>query len=51
LPGGTLLTFPALLAGLSVLGPANAAVVANATSTVALVPESLAGDWCYRREQ
>jgi uncharacterized membrane protein YfcA len=48
--GGTLLTFPALLAGLSPLGAANAAVVANATSTVALVPGSLAGAWGYRRE-
>jgi uncharacterized membrane protein YfcA len=48
--GGTLLTFPALLAGLSPLGAAHAAVVANATSTVALVPGSLAGAWGYRRE-
>jgi uncharacterized membrane protein YfcA len=48
--GGTLLTFPALLAGLSYLGAADAAVVANATSTVALVPGSLAGAWGYRRE-
>jgi uncharacterized membrane protein YfcA len=48
--GGTLLTFPALLAGLSPLGAAEAAVVANATSTVALVPGSLAGAWGYRRE-
>jgi len=48
--GGTLLTFPALLAGLSLLGAADAAVVANATSTVALVPGSLAGAWGYRRE-
>jgi uncharacterized membrane protein YfcA len=48
--GGTLLTFPALLAGLSFLGSADAAVVANATSTVALVPGSLAGAWGYRRE-
>ena len=48
--GGTLLTFPALLAGLSHLGAADAAVVANATSTVALVPGSLAGAWGYRRE-
>jgi uncharacterized membrane protein YfcA len=48
--GGTLLTFPALLAGLSSLGAADAAVVANATSTVALVPGSLAGAWGYRRE-
>jgi len=44
--GGTLLTFPALLSfgGLS-------AVSANATSTIALVPGSMAGAWGYRREQ
>jgi uncharacterized membrane protein YfcA len=48
--GGTLLTFPTLLAVLSPLGPAEAAVVANATSTVALVPGSLAGAWGYRTE-
>ncbi len=41
--GGTLLTFPALLA---ILSP----VSANATSTVALFPGSLAGAWGYRRE-
>jgi uncharacterized membrane protein YfcA len=41
--GGTLLTFPALL---RVLDP----VVANATSTVALVPGSLAGAWGYHHE-
>src|ERR1700741_2178759 len=41
--GGTLLTFPALL---SVVSP----VAANATSTVALVPGSLAGAWGYRKE-
>jgi uncharacterized membrane protein YfcA len=41
--GGTLLTFPALLA---VVTP----VVANATSTVALVPGSLSAAWGYRRE-
>jgi uncharacterized membrane protein YfcA len=41
--GGTLLTFPALLAVVN-------GVVANATSTVALVPGSLAGAWGYRRE-
>jgi uncharacterized protein len=41
--GGTLLTFPALLA---VISP----VVANATNTVALVPGSLAGVLGYRRE-
>jgi uncharacterized membrane protein YfcA len=41
--GGTLLTFPSLL---SVISP----VYANATSTVALVPSSLAGAWGYRAE-
>jgi uncharacterized protein len=43
--GGTLLTFPTLLA---VTPPPG--VVANATSTAALVPGSLAGAWGYRRE-
>ncbi len=42
--GGTLLTFPSLrAAGLS-------EVVANSTSTVALVPGSVAGAWGFRRE-
>lgn len=42
--GGTLLTFPSLLRhGLP-------AVLANTTSTVALVPASLAGAWGLRRE-
>lgn len=42
--GGTLLTFPALLAaGVS-------PVMANGTSTVALVPGSISGAWGYRRE-
>lgn len=46
--GGTLLTFPALTL---VLGPsAPALVMANATSTVALFPGSLAAIWGYRRE-
>ena len=50
--GGTLLSFPALFA---VLGRrdqslAVASVVANATSTVALFPASLAAIWGYRRE-
>lgn len=46
--GGTLLTFPALTV---VLGPsASAMVVANATSTVALFPGSLAAIWGYRKE-
>jgi uncharacterized protein len=48
--GGTLLTFPTLLAALSSLGRAEAAVIANATSTVALVPGSLAGAWGYRSQ-
>jgi uncharacterized membrane protein YfcA len=48
--GGTLLTFPTLLAALAPLGAQEAAVVANATSTVALVPGSLAAAWGYRRE-
>ncbi len=47
--GGTLLTFPALLTALNPLG-VEAGVFANATSTVALVPGSLAGAWGYRRE-
>ena len=42
--GGTLLTFPALMAALTPLrGAAMAAVLANATSTAALVPGSMAG--------
>jgi uncharacterized protein len=47
--GGTLLTFPALLTALAPLG-LEAGVIANATSTVALVPGSLAGAWGYRSE-
>ena len=46
--GGTLLTFPALFAALG--SSASAAVVANATSTVALVPGSIAALVGYRRE-
>ena len=50
--GGTLLTFPALYAA---LGPprmslAEASVVANGTSTMALWPGSLGSFWGYRRE-
>jgi len=46
--GGTLLTFPALT---WILGSsATAAVAANATSTVALFPGSIAATWGYRRE-
>jgi uncharacterized membrane protein YfcA len=41
--GGTLLTFPTLLTVVP-------SVVANATSTVALVPGSIAAAWGYRRE-
>jgi uncharacterized membrane protein YfcA len=41
--GGTLLTFPALTAVMT-------KVLANGTSTVALLPGSLAGAWGYRRE-
>jgi uncharacterized membrane protein YfcA len=43
--GGTLLTFPALLR----FGKLDE-VFANCTSTVALVPGSLAGAWGFRRE-
>jgi hypothetical protein len=46
--GGTLLTFPVLFAALGSSG--TAAVVANATSTVSLVPGSLAALAGYRRE-
>src|SRR5262245_15451526 len=46
--GGTLLTFPALFAALG--SSADDAVVANATSTVALVPGALAALVSYRRE-
>ncbi len=42
--GGTLLTFPALM------GIGVPATFANATSTVALLPGSLAGTWGYRKE-
>ena len=44
--GGTLLTFPTLL---TILGPAQS-VLANGTSTVALVPGSVSAYWNYRRE-
>ncbi len=46
--GGTLLTFPVLNAALGI--SPIAAVTANATSTVALVPGALAAVWGYRRE-
>jgi uncharacterized membrane protein YfcA len=47
--GGTLLTFPALMSALDEYGTA-AAVMANATSTIALVPASVSSAWAYRRE-
>jgi uncharacterized membrane protein YfcA len=46
--GGTLVTFPSLVWALG--GARDAHAVANMTSTVALVPGSLAGAWGYRRE-
>jgi uncharacterized membrane protein YfcA len=46
--GGTLVTFPTLVWALG--GTAEAAVLANTTSTVALWPGSLGGMWGYRRE-
>jgi uncharacterized membrane protein YfcA len=48
--GGTLITFPALLAALTPMHGAAAGVLANATSTVALVPGSFAAAWGYRRQ-
>jgi uncharacterized protein len=41
--GGTLLTFPTLLT-------VTSSLLANTTSTVALVPGSMAGAWGYRRD-
>ncbi len=46
--GGTLLTFPALLAVLA--GTPNGPIIANGTSTVALLPGSLSALWGYRGE-
>ncbi len=46
--GGTLLTFPVLFAALGTT--AHDSVVANATSTVSLVPGALAALWGYRSE-
>ena len=46
--GGTLLTFPALLAALG--NVPNGSIIANGTSTVALVPGSMSAFWGYRRE-
>jgi uncharacterized protein len=48
--GGTLLTFPALESVLAVANGANAAVLANGTSTVALVVASYGSAWGFRRE-
>ncbi len=48
--GGTLITFPALLAALTPIHGAAAGVLANATSTVALVPGSFAAAWGYRQK-
>lgn len=49
--GGTLLTFPTLLGVLTPqVGSAAAGVLANGTSTTALVPASLGSAWGFRRE-
>ncbi|MBL8810100.1 MAG: sulfite exporter TauE/SafE family protein [Planctomycetaceae bacterium] len=49
--GGTLVTFPALVWVLeSLTGLPGAAIIANATNTVALAPGSFSGSWAYRRE-
>lgn len=54
--GGTLLTFPALIAVLTVQYAgqpellAKVGAIANVTSTIALLPGSLAGAWGYRNE-
>ncbi len=50
--GGTLLTFPTLIGALTLLysDPEVVAVMANGTSTVALVPASLGSAWGFRRE-
>lgn len=48
--GGTLLTFPTLIGVLTPQHQAAAAVFANGTSTVALVPASLGSAWAFRRE-
>jgi len=46
--GGTLITFPALM---WVLGNVpGAAIIANATNTVALCPGAFSGSWGYRHE-
>lgn len=49
--GGTLLTFPTLIGVLTPeYGSAAAGVLANGTSTTALVPASLGSAWGFRRE-
>jgi uncharacterized membrane protein YfcA len=48
--GGTLLTFPTLLGVLLPRFGEAAGVLANGTSTVALVPASLGSSWGFRRE-
>jgi uncharacterized membrane protein YfcA len=51
--GGTLLTFPALIAGLAGvpgIDPKFLSAYANGTSTVALMPASLSSAWAYREE-
>lgn len=48
--GGTLLTFPPLETAFRPLGPELASAAANATSTVALLPGSVAGAAGYRDE-
>jgi uncharacterized membrane protein YfcA len=48
--GGTLLTFPALESVLAATQGSNAAVLANGTSTVALVVASYGSAWGFRRE-
>jgi uncharacterized membrane protein YfcA len=48
--GGTLLTFPALIAALRRPFGDAAGMVANCTSTVALIPASLGSAWAFRRE-
>jgi uncharacterized protein len=49
--GGTLLTFPTLIGVLERhFGTAVARVLANGTSTVALVPASAGSAWAFRRE-
>lgn len=48
--GGTLLTFPALIASLRAMKIENAEAVANATSAIALVPASFSSAFAYREE-